>query len=54
LWGLFTRYPSIICAAFIPAIYDVALIFAGVGGLLFIVMYILTALRLIKLGRVGT
>jgi hypothetical protein len=42
------------CAAFIPAIYDVALIFAGVGGLLFIAMYILTALRLIKLGRVGT
>jgi hypothetical protein len=42
------------CAAFIPAIYDVALIFAGVGGLLFIVMYILTALRLIRLGRVGT
>ncbi|MBN2256273.1 MAG: DUF4386 family protein [Anaerolineaceae bacterium] len=40
-----------ICAAFIPAIYDAALVFAGIGGLLFIGCYALTAGRLFQLGR---
>ena len=42
------------CAAFIPAIYDTSLVFAGIGGVLFIVTYVLIALRLLKLGRAGT
>jgi hypothetical protein len=38
-----------LCAAFIPTIYNIALIFAGVGGLLFMTTYILIALRLFRL-----
>jgi uncharacterized membrane protein len=39
------------CAAFAPAIFDVAMIFAGIGGLLFMAEYILIARRLFQLGR---
>ncbi|MBN1123302.1 MAG: DUF4386 family protein [Anaerolineae bacterium] len=41
------------CAAFIPAIYDTALIFAGIGGLLFIVTYVMIALKLRQLSKEG-
>jgi hypothetical protein len=41
------------CAAFIPPTYDVALIFAGIGGLLFIVTYVLVALKLFQLAKEG-
>jgi hypothetical protein len=37
-------------AAFAPAIYDVAMIFAGVGGLFFIATYALIGSRLVQLG----
>ncbi|MBN1312184.1 MAG: DUF4386 family protein [Anaerolineae bacterium] len=40
-----------VCAAFVPAIYDTVLIFAGIGGLLFVIEYILIAGRLLQLGR---
>lgn len=39
-----------VCAAFVPAIYDAALIFAGIGGLLFMAWYTLIARRLFQLG----
>lgn len=38
-----------ICAAFVPAIFDMALTFAGIGGLLFMATYILIARRLFQL-----
>ena len=37
------------CAAFAPAIYDAAMIFAGIGGLLFMAWYTLIARRLFQL-----
>lgn len=40
-----------VCAAFVPAIYDPALILAGIGGLLFMATYVLIARRLFQLSR---
>lgn len=42
----------VICVAFVPAIFDVAMIFAMGGGLLSMAWNILVARRLFQLGRI--
>jgi hypothetical protein len=48
-YGLFLIFD--ICSAFIPAVFEVAMIFAMGGGLLTMAWYILIARELLRLGR---
>jgi len=42
-----------VCSSFVPALFDVAMVFAVGGGLLSMAWYILITLRLFRLGRPG-